>query len=50
MRGPPIGMFGKQEPQPLPVQADFGQVVTPVVPFVWRTNEERILVLKGDGP
>jgi len=31
----------------LPVQADFGQIVTPVVPYLWRTNEERILVLKG---
>jgi hypothetical protein len=34
----------------LPVQADFGQVVTPVVPFVWRTNDERILILKGNVP
>jgi hypothetical protein len=34
----------------MPVQADFGQVVTPVVPFLWRTNEERILVLKGNVP
>jgi hypothetical protein len=31
----------------LPVQADFGQVVTHVVPYVWRTNDERVLVLKG---
>lgn len=29
------------------VQADFGQVVTPVVPYLWRTNDERILILKG---
>jgi hypothetical protein len=35
---------------PLPIQADFGQVVTPVVPYLWRTNEERILVLKGNVP
>jgi hypothetical protein len=34
----------------MPVQADFGQVVTPVVPYLWRTNEERILVLKGNVP
>jgi hypothetical protein len=31
----------------LPVQADFGQIVTPVVPYLWRTNDERILVMKG---
>jgi hypothetical protein len=30
------------------VQADFGQVVTPVVPYLWRTNDERILILKGN--
>ncbi len=34
---------------PLPVQGDFGQVVTPVVPYLWRTNDERILILKGNG-
>jgi hypothetical protein len=34
---------------PLPVQADFGQVVTPVVPYLWRTNDERVLILKGNG-
>jgi hypothetical protein len=34
----------------LPVQADFGQVVTPVVPYLWRTTDERIFVLKGDVP
>jgi hypothetical protein len=33
---------------PLGVQADFGQVVTPVVPYLWRTNDERILILKGN--
>jgi len=32
----------------LPVQADFGCVATPVVPYLWRTNDEHILVLKGD--
>lgn len=32
----------------LPVQVDFGQVVTPVVPYLWRTNDERILILKGN--
>lgn len=32
----------------LPVQADFGQVVTPVVPYLWRTNDERILIVKGN--
>ncbi|HMG04313.1 MAG TPA: hypothetical protein VK581_02555, partial [Chthoniobacterales bacterium] len=34
----------------LPVQADFGQIVTTVVPYLWRTNDERILVLKGNVP
>lgn len=32
--------------QPMPVKAEFGQVPTPVVTFVWRTNHERILILK----
>lgn len=32
----------------LRVQADFGQVVTPVMPYLWRTNDERILILKGN--
>jgi hypothetical protein len=31
----------------LPVQADFGAVVTPVVPYIWRTNDERILILRN---
>ncbi len=31
----------------LPVQADFGAVATPAVPYFWRTNDERILILKG---
>ncbi len=39
----------KAKVSPLPVQADFGQVVTPVVPYLWRTNDERILILKGKG-
>ena len=34
----------------LPVQVDFGQVVTPVVLYLWRTNDERILILKGNVP
>jgi hypothetical protein len=32
----------------MPVQADFGQVVTPVVPYLWRTADERILILRGN--
>jgi len=34
----------------LPVSADFGQVVTPLVPYLWRTNDARILILKGNAP
>jgi len=34
----------------MPVQAEFGQVPTPVVPYLWRTNDERIRILKGTGP
>jgi hypothetical protein len=30
------------------VQADFGQIVTPVVPYLWRTTDERILILRGN--
>lgn len=33
---------------PLPVEASFGQVVTPVVPYLWRTNDERIVVLRAN--
>jgi 4-amino-4-deoxy-L-arabinose transferase-like glycosyltransferase len=33
---------------PMPVQADFGQVVTPVVPYLWRTNDERVIILRGN--
>lgn len=32
----------------LPVEVGFGQVVTPVMPYLWRTNDERILILKGN--
>ena len=28
--------------------AEFGKIETQVVPFVWRTNDERILILKGN--
>lgn len=38
----------KAKVSPLTVQADFGQVVTPVVTYLWRTNDERILILKGE--
>jgi hypothetical protein len=34
----------------LPVEVDFGQVVTPLVPYVWRTNEARILIFRGNRP
>jgi hypothetical protein len=34
---------------PLRVEASFGQVATPVMPYLWRTNEERILILRGSG-
>jgi dolichyl-phosphate-mannose-protein mannosyltransferase/glycosyl transferase family 22 (putative mannosyltransferase) len=36
----------KQKTALLPAQADFGSVVTPVVPYLWRTNDERILILR----
>ena len=36
----------KERTAPLPVQASFGSVVTPVVPYLWRTNHERILILR----
>jgi hypothetical protein len=35
---------------PLPVEASFGEVPTPVVPYLWRTNDERILILRGNAP
>ena len=31
---------------PLPVEASFGAVVTPIVPYLWRTNDERIFILR----
>jgi hypothetical protein len=37
----------KEKTAPLSVQADFGAVVTPIVPYLWRTNDERILILRG---
>ncbi|MCA1659804.1 MAG: phospholipid carrier-dependent glycosyltransferase [Verrucomicrobiaceae bacterium] len=33
---------------PLRVEATFGEVATPVVPYLWRTNDERILILRGN--
>ena len=38
----------KDKTSPLPVEASFGEVSTPVVPYLWRTNDERILILKGN--
>lgn len=32
--------------QPMTVQAEFGQIPTPIVTYLWRTNHERILILK----
>jgi hypothetical protein len=40
----------KAKVSPLAVQADFGHVVTPVVPYLWRTADERVLILKGNAP
>jgi len=40
----------KEKAASLPVQADFGVVVTPVVPYLWRTNDERILIVKTNPP
>jgi hypothetical protein len=40
----------KAEVSPLAVQADFGHVVTPVVPYLWRTADERVFILKGNAP
>ncbi|MFZ1220374.1 MAG: glycosyltransferase family 39 protein [Chthoniobacterales bacterium] len=34
----------------MPVQAVFGQVVTPVVPYLWRTNDERIIIVRRNAP
>lgn len=40
----------KAKVSPLAVQADFGRVATPVVLYLWRTADERILVLRGNAP
>jgi hypothetical protein len=37
----------KERTASLPVQAEFGAVVTPFVPYFWRTNDERILILRS---
>ena len=34
----------------LSLQADFGALPTPVVPYLWRTNDERIVILKANAP
>ena len=39
----------KSKTSALPIEASFGQVPTPVVPYFWRTNDQRILILKGRG-
>lgn len=36
----------KEKTAPFPVRADFGVVIMPVVPYLWRTNDERILILQ----
>jgi len=36
----------KERTAPLPVEASFGSVVTTIVPYLWRTNDERILILR----
>ena len=36
----------KSRTAPFSVQADFGAVVTPIVPYLWRTNDERIRILR----
>lgn len=38
----------KERTAPLPVQVEFGSVVTPVVPYLWRTNDQRILILRAN--
>jgi Dolichyl-phosphate-mannose-protein mannosyltransferase len=40
----------KAKVSPLAIQADFGRVATPVVLYLWRTADERILILKGNAP
>jgi 4-amino-4-deoxy-L-arabinose transferase-like glycosyltransferase len=32
----------------MPAQAQFGNVSTPVMPYLWRTNDERVVILKGN--
>jgi hypothetical protein len=36
----------KEKTAALSVQAEFGTVITPVVPYLWRTNDERVLILQ----
>jgi hypothetical protein len=36
----------RERTAPLPVEASFGAVVTPIIPYLWRTNDERILILR----
>lgn len=38
----------KAKISPRPLAADFGNVAAPVVPYLWRTNDERILILRDD--
>ena len=38
----------KTKVSPLPVEASFGGVLTPVVPYLWRTNDQHILILRGN--
>jgi hypothetical protein len=40
----------KERTTRLPVEASFGAVVTPIVPYLWRTNDERILILRTSAP
>ncbi len=37
----------KAEIATMRLQTDFGHVVTPLVPYLWRTNDERIFIVKG---
>ena len=37
----------KAKLRPLPVETNFGQIPTPVVPYLWRTNDERIRIIRG---
>lgn len=40
----------KERAAPLPVEVSFGAVATPIVPYFWRTNDERILILRTSAP